>query len=68
MLGIHLHDIKGIDDHRAPLKGEFDFALLKPYVRSDTLKVLEPHYPATAEDITRGRKYLEKLFSSTPKE
>jgi sugar phosphate isomerase/epimerase len=67
MLGIHLHDVKGIDDHRAPLKGEFDFSLLKPYVKSDTLKVLEPHYPATAEEITRGWKYLKKLFKGVEK-
>ncbi|GAI91730.1 unnamed protein product, partial [marine sediment metagenome] len=62
MLGIHLHDIDGIDDHRAPLKGRFDFNLLKPYVKKETLKVLEPHYPATAEEIIRGQRYLKKLL------
>jgi len=62
MIGMHLHDIEGIDDHRAPLKGKFDFALLKSYVKKKTLKVLEPHYPTTAEEIIRGRQYLEKLF------
>lgn len=62
MVGIHLHDIDGINDHRAPLKGKFDFTLLKAYVKRRTLKVLEPHYPATAEEIIRGKKYLEKIL------
>lgn len=62
--GMHLHDIEGIDDHRAPLKGKFDFSLLKNYITKDTLKVLEPHYPATAQEIIRGREYLEGLFKN----
>ncbi|MCQ9207907.1 MAG: sugar phosphate isomerase/epimerase [Omnitrophica bacterium] len=64
MVGIHLHDIDGINDHLAPLKGKFDFTLLKAYVKNKTLKVLEPHYPATAEEIIRGKKYLEKILGS----
>ena len=62
MVGIHLHDIEGIDDHRAPLKGKFDFSRLLPYIKRKTLKVLEPHYPATADEIIQGKRYLEKLF------
>jgi sugar phosphate isomerase/epimerase len=64
MIGIHLHDIEGINDHRAPLQGKFDFTLLKPYIKRDTLKVLEPHYPATKEEVMRGRDYLRKLFEN----
>ena len=64
MIGIHLHDIEGIDDHRAPLKGKFDFTQLLPYITRETIKVLEPHYPATAEDIIQAKKYLENLFET----
>ncbi|NQS99927.1 MAG: sugar phosphate isomerase/epimerase [Candidatus Omnitrophica bacterium] len=63
MIGIHLHDIEGIDDHRAPLKGKFDFRLLKKYVNENMLLVLETHHPAKAQDIIRGKEYLEKLFA-----
>jgi sugar phosphate isomerase/epimerase len=62
MLGIHLHDIKGAQDHLAPLKGDFDFAKLVPYVQKDTIKVLEAHHPATAEEIEKAAEYLEGLF------
>lgn len=63
LIGVHLHDIKGtIDDHRAPLTGDFDFAILKPYLHKDVLKVLEPHYPATAEEVKKGLEYLRQLY------
>ncbi len=62
IVGMHLHDIEGIDDHRAPLRGSFDFSILLPYIKKDTLLVLEPHYPATAEEVKRGTEYLSGLF------
>ncbi len=63
LIGIHLHDIMGvIDDHKAPGLGTFDFKILKPYVSKDTIKVIEAHYPATANQIRKGAEYLKKIF------
>lgn len=62
MVGMHIHDISGTDDHRAPLQGDFDFSLLKPYLKKKTMLVLEPHQPATGGEIKRGAEYLSKLF------
>ena len=63
LIGVHLHDIIGtIDDHNVPGFGTFDFSTLKPYLTYDTLKVIEVHWPATAEMIRTGVDYLNKVL------
>ncbi len=64
LLGVHLHDIIGpINDHKAPGCGTFDFRMLKPYIKKDTIKVIEAHQPATAEELRRSVAYLDKIFN-----
>jgi sugar phosphate isomerase/epimerase len=62
MAGIHLHDIRGGQDHLAPGRGSFDFSLLKPYVKDSVIKIIEAHKTETAEDVKYARGYLEKIF------
>lgn len=65
LLGVHLHDIIGpINDHRPPGFGTFDFNLIKPYLSEDTVKVLEVHQPATADEIRRSADYLTKMLNA----
>ena len=64
LLGVHLHDILGLmEDHRPPGSGTFDFRRLKPYLRPDTIKVIEIHEPAGMEDVRSASKFLSGIFS-----
>jgi len=63
LIGIHLHDILGGDDHRTPGKGDFNFSVLLPYLHSKVIKILETHHPATSQEIKEGAHILSQLFN-----
>jgi len=63
MVGIHLHDVIGVSDHRVPLAGEFDFTKLKPHLTKETIKVVEAFVPAPEEDVVRGMQYIRECLA-----
>ncbi|MDD5432906.1 MAG: sugar phosphate isomerase/epimerase [Candidatus Omnitrophica bacterium] len=62
LLGIHIHDISGCQDHLAPLKGDLNFLRFKPFLKKETIKVIEAHHPATADDLIKAKAFLEGAF------
>lgn len=65
LIGVHLHDVLGCQDHLAPLEGKIDFAMLKPYLKKDSLKVIEAHNPATLEQLVKSRNFISQLYDET---
>ena len=63
LLGIHLHNINGCLDHQAPVRGDLNFSKIRPYIKKDTLKVIEAHHPASAVEIRESLGLLKGVFN-----
>jgi len=61
MVGIHLHDAKGINDHWAPGQGEVNFEEIKTFLKPSHMKILEVHPKVDREDLLNGIQYLKNL-------
>ncbi|NOY59948.1 MAG: sugar phosphate isomerase/epimerase [Calditrichaeota bacterium] len=61
LAGMHIHDIKGLQDHLAPGLGDFQFEILKPYLDKDSIRILEIHDQASAQNIQTAVKSLIKM-------
>ena len=62
LIGVHIHDLLGCQDHLPPLQGGIDFSILKPYLKQETLKVIEAHHPATAEELIKSRNFISQVY------
>lgn len=59
--GIHLHDVRGFEDHLAPGVGEVDFSRLLSLLPGGILHVLEVHDKVTPEEVRQAFRLLEGL-------
>lgn len=64
LIGVHLHDAVGLDDHIPPGSGEIDFAALKPFLNSDTIKVIELKPGIPALEVSEGIRFVQKRLLS----
>jgi sugar phosphate isomerase/epimerase len=62
LVGMHLHDIAGFQDHRPPGTGEFNFGLVAEYLRPDIPAVMEIGARHSARAVRRGREHLARMY------
>ncbi len=63
LVGCHLHDANGLDDHLPPGSGEIDFPALNPFLCPGTLKVIELRPGTTPEAARQGARHLKTVLA-----
>lgn len=62
VVGMHLNDSLGGDDHLAPGAGKVDFAALAEMACEARHRVLEPNADVSAEELATGLAHLKKTW------
>ena len=64
LVGMHLHDVRGLTDHRAPGNGDVDFAWLAERIAAapaSAARTFEVDQNESDEDVARGLQLLRDL-------
>jgi sugar phosphate isomerase/epimerase len=61
LIGVHIHDAKGLDDHLAPGQGEVNYEELWPLLKSSPIRVLEVHSKVDRRDLMGGIQLIRGL-------
>jgi sugar phosphate isomerase/epimerase len=59
LIGVHLHDAEGLNDHRAPGQGEVDFDQIKSFLKPSHIRILEVHSDVGEKDLRAGIQHLK---------
>jgi len=62
MIGIHLHDVRGLEDHFAPGQGEVDYAEIKHFLKPSIITILEVHPKVKRKELLEGIKFLKLIL------
>lgn len=63
LIGIHLHDAKGLDDHLPPGSGEVNFEEILSCLKPFHIKVLEIHSKVDREELIQGLEFIKTLLN-----
>jgi sugar phosphate isomerase/epimerase len=58
LVGVHLHDAQGLDDHKPPGQGQIDFAMVQKYLPDAAIKIMEVHQAAKGQEIRDALAFL----------
>lgn len=58
IIGVHLHDVKGITDHQTPGLGDVDFDMVARYLPEFAYRTLEVGPQASMDELTSGMELL----------
>jgi len=62
LLGIHVHDARGLEDHLVPGAGEIDFRVLGNFMKRPEIPVVvEPRSGTPERDVTKGIKLVKEV-------
>ena len=62
MIGIHLHDVNGFDDHLSPGQGQIDFNEIVPFMKPSVINILEVHPKAERKELLKGIRFIKNLI------
>jgi sugar phosphate isomerase/epimerase len=60
LIGFHYHDVQGRKDHLPPGEGSVDFAALKPYLKEDTIRIMELMAGLDEAEVLKGLEFLRE--------
>jgi HAD superfamily hydrolase (TIGR01509 family) len=60
IFGVHLHDVRGLEDHFSPGLGDIDFNSVSKYIPDDAVRTLEIKGVNDINDIRKGLEVLGK--------
>ena len=61
MIGVHLHDVKGVTDHQLPGRGDVDFNMIAPYIPQTANLTMEVNPNLTVEELELGLEFLAQF-------
>jgi sugar phosphate isomerase/epimerase len=64
LIGVHLHDAIGIDDHLVPGSGEIDLNQTKLHLKTDTLKIIELKKGTPQDEVKQAICFISETLAS----
>ncbi|MBW1799423.1 MAG: sugar phosphate isomerase/epimerase [Deltaproteobacteria bacterium] len=62
MIGVHIHDARGIDDHYAPGQGDIPFKDMMPHIMKVPNIILEVHPKVSRQDLVEGIQLIKGML------